>query len=158
MKRSTERTLTTHAGRLPNPANIAEIMEARAGGDQEKFDALVTAGITELVRKQIDLKNDLHSDGEFWKARDRIYYNSRSTGIEMKPVTAGQPPSIVSFQQERRMPEFREFYEVYNANGNIPQCRASPSHPKRSGELSPAPWNTGDKGRSSTRSKWSKLG
>ena len=120
MKRSSERILTTHAGRLPNPGNIAEIMEARTGGDQEKYDGLVTAGIAGLLRKQMDLKNDLHSDGEFWKARDGIYYNSRSTGIEMKPVTAGQPPSIVFFQQERRMPEFRDFYEIYSVNGNIP--------------------------------------
>jgi hypothetical protein len=29
MKRSTERILTTHAGRLPNPDNIAAILHAR---------------------------------------------------------------------------------------------------------------------------------
>ena len=32
MKRSTERILTTHAGRLPNPDTIAAIQKARADG------------------------------------------------------------------------------------------------------------------------------
>ena len=41
MKRSTERILTTHAGRLPNPDNIAAILQARADGDQATFDQLV---------------------------------------------------------------------------------------------------------------------
>ena len=65
MQRSTNRILTTHAGRLPNPSNIGEIMEARANSDQSRFDSLVTAAVADLVRKQRDLKNDIHSDGEF---------------------------------------------------------------------------------------------
>ena len=120
MQRSTQRILTMHAGRLPNPNNIGEIMEARASGDDARFGALVTNGIADLVRKQIELKNDLHSDGEFWKARDGKYYDGRSTGIEMRPVSADAPPSIVFRQQERRMPEFREFYEIYDVMGNVP--------------------------------------
>ena len=95
-------------------------MEARANGDQASFDAWVTAAIADLVRKQRELKNDIHSDGEFWKARDGKYYDSRSSGIEMRPVADDAPPSIVFFQQERMMREFRAFYEVYDAMGNIP--------------------------------------
>ena len=51
MKRSTERILTTHAGRLPNPDNIAVIMKARADGDQVTFDRLMQAGVADRVRK-----------------------------------------------------------------------------------------------------------
>lgn len=40
------------------------------------------------VRKQIELNNDLHSEGEFWKTRDQRDYDSRTTGVEMKPVSA----------------------------------------------------------------------
>ena len=86
MKRSTERILTTHAGRLPHPDNIAAIMHARADGDQVTFDRLMQAGVTDRVRKQMELRNDIHSDGEFWKARDELYYNSRVTGVEMRPL------------------------------------------------------------------------
>jgi len=95
MKRSTERILTTHAGRLPNPDNIVAIQQARASGDQATFDRLVKAGVTDSVRKQMGLRNDIHSDGEFWKARDEQYYNSRVTGVEMQPLQPGEWPSIL---------------------------------------------------------------
>jgi len=45
MKRSTARILTTHAGRLPNPDNIAAIQQARTDGDQATFDRLVKAAV-----------------------------------------------------------------------------------------------------------------
>ncbi len=44
MQRSTQRIVTTHAGRLPNPDNIAAIQHARTTGDQATFDQLVKAG------------------------------------------------------------------------------------------------------------------
>jgi 5-methyltetrahydropteroyltriglutamate--homocysteine methyltransferase len=121
MQRSTERILTTHAGRLPNPDNIAEIMHARDAGDQATFDRLTQAGITDLVRQQMELHNDIHSDGEFWKARDARYYQSRVSGVEMQPLQPGEGPSILMYQQERHMPEFREFYGIYDQLGNIPR-------------------------------------
>jgi hypothetical protein len=33
------------------------------------------AGIVDRVQKQMECRNDIHSDGEFWKARDELYYN-----------------------------------------------------------------------------------
>ena len=121
MQRSTERILTTHAGRLPNPDNIAAIQQARTDNDQATFDRLVQAGVADRVRKQMALRNDIHSDGEFWKARDEHYYHSRVTGVEMLPLQPGEGPSILMYQQERHMPEFREFYAIYDQLGNIPR-------------------------------------
>jgi hypothetical protein len=57
MKRSTEWILTTHAGRLPNLDNIAEIQKARFAGDPATFDQLMEAGVAARVRKQIELHN-----------------------------------------------------------------------------------------------------
>ena len=131
MKRSTERILTTHAGRLPNPDTIAAILQARADADQATFDHLVQAGVADRVRKQMELRNDIHSDGELWKARDEHYYTSRVTGVEMQPLQPGEGPSILVHQQERHMPEFREFYEVYDQLGNIPRpgvVNPTPTH------------------------------
>ena len=108
MKRSEGRILTTHAGRLPNPTHMREILAARAD-DPNKFDELVKKGVAEMVRKQVELKNDIHSDGEFWKARDQMYYDSRATGVTMQPVTADKPAWLLAHQRERQMPEFREF-------------------------------------------------
>src|SRR4029453_7140955 len=119
MKRSESRILTTHTGRLPNPPTMRELLAARAN-DPAKFDELVQGGVADLVRKQMALKNYLPSDGEFWKARAQRYYDSRATGVEMKPVTADKPAWLLAHQPERQMPEFREFYEIYDAVGNTP--------------------------------------
>ncbi len=101
MKRSTERILTTHAGKLPNPNNIAAILQARTDNDQATFDRLVQAGVADRVRKPMAFRNDIHSDGEFWKARDEHYYTSCVPGVAMQPLQAGEGPSILVHQQER---------------------------------------------------------
>jgi hypothetical protein len=54
MQRSEGRILTTHAGRLPNPANIREILAARAN-DPATFDTLMQNGVADMVRKQVEL-------------------------------------------------------------------------------------------------------
>lgn len=63
MKHSIDSTLTTHAGRLPNPSNIGEVVEARNGG-QGKYHDLVKADVEEMVGKRFELQNDIHSDAE----------------------------------------------------------------------------------------------
>ena len=121
MKRSTDRILTTHAGRIPNPSNMAEVQNAKASGDQSKIDEVVTAGIIESIKRQIDLKNDIHSDGEFWKGRDEAYFSSRTTGVESLPITPGNPASMLANMQERHSGEFDDFYAAFDRVGNIPQ-------------------------------------
>jgi 5-methyltetrahydropteroyltriglutamate--homocysteine methyltransferase len=120
MKRSTDRILTTHPGRLPNPENQSEVIQARNAGDQKAFDEQVKTGIAAMVRKQKDLGVDIMSDGEFWKARDQKYYDSRASGLQTRPVKPGEPPSVLIYQRERRMPEFKEFWEIYDRTGNTP--------------------------------------
>ena len=110
MKRSTDRILTTHAGRLPDPSNMGEVVAARTG-DQGKYDELVKAGIVEMVGKQVELKNDILSDGEFWKTRGQGYFDSRLTGVELLPVTDDKPAWLLANQSERCMPEFKDFLD-----------------------------------------------
>jgi 5-methyltetrahydropteroyltriglutamate--homocysteine methyltransferase len=120
MKRNTDRILTTHPGKLPNPDNQAEIMQARRNGDQGKFDELVKTGIAATVRRQKGLGIDILSDGEFWKARDQKYYDSRASGIVTRPLKPGEYGSLSAAQSERRSPEFRRFWEIYDRVGNTP--------------------------------------
>jgi 5-methyltetrahydropteroyltriglutamate--homocysteine methyltransferase len=120
MKRSVGRILTTHPGRLPNPENQDEIVRLRSAGDASGFDALVRDGIAANVRRQQDRGVDILSDGEFWKFRDQKYYASRASGIETRPVKPGEPATILIHQQERRTPEFRRFWEIYDRVGNTP--------------------------------------
>src|SRR5215831_1196230 len=114
MQRSDRRILTTHTGRLPNPPTMRELLAARAN-DPAKFDELMQDGVADLVRKQMALKNDLHSDGEFWKARDQMYTTAAPPGVTMQPVTADKPAWLLAHQRERQMPEFSEFYAIYDA-------------------------------------------
>lgn len=121
MKRSADRILTTHAGRIPNPSNMAEVQKAKASGDQSKVDEVVTAGIIESIKRQVDLKNDIHSDGEFWKGRDEAYFSSRTTGVESLPIIPGKPASMLANMQERHSGDFDDFYAAFDRVGNIPQ-------------------------------------
>jgi 5-methyltetrahydropteroyltriglutamate--homocysteine methyltransferase len=121
MKRSTDRILTTHPGRLPDPPFRDEAQAARAKGDQAKLDELVKRGALEMFAKQREAGIDLMSDGEFWKARDNIYYSSRATGIETRPVKGDEWPSTLGTQRERIGPDFRDFYSAYDRLGNTPR-------------------------------------
>jgi 5-methyltetrahydropteroyltriglutamate--homocysteine methyltransferase len=120
MQRSTNRILTTHPGRLPNPKNYAEVIAAR-GGDETKFRNESVSGIVEMVKKQKDLGIDVLSDGEFWKGRDQQFYDSRVTGIKRLPLKPGESPSLTHDLRERTSPEFKEFYEIYDRVGNTPR-------------------------------------
>ena len=121
MKRSSDRILTTHPGRLPDPANRDAVMQARERDDRAAFEAGVKAGVAEIIAKQREAGVDLMSDGEFWKARDQKYYGSRATGIEAKPLKPGEWPSTLGTQRERTGPQFRDFYSAYDRLGNTPR-------------------------------------
>jgi len=129
LKRSTDRILTTHPGRLPNPDNYAEIMHARRNGDQQRFDELTIAAVQDMIRRQREIGLDILSDGEFWKVRDQRWYDDRCTGVLVRPLKPGEVSfSQVSARREGRMPEFKAFYEIYEQIGNLPMPggRATP--------------------------------
>ncbi len=120
MQRSTDRILTTHPGRLPNPVNHADVVAARTGSDRAKFLDLTKAGVVEMVEKQKQFGVDIMCDGEFWKGRDQQYFDSRVTGITSRPLNPEEPPSMMMMLRERTSPEFSAFYEIYNRLGNSP--------------------------------------
>jgi 5-methyltetrahydropteroyltriglutamate--homocysteine methyltransferase len=121
MKRSDGRILTTHPGRLPDPPVRDEVMQARSSGDRKRFDELLKAGAVEMFARQRAAGIDLMSDGEFWKARDQLYYSSRATGVEALALKPGEWPSTLGTQRERTGPDFREFYAAYDGLGNTPR-------------------------------------
>ena len=57
MKHSTDRILTTHAGSLPRPADILQMIRAKSRGeavDEQKLGARVKEAVAEVVRQQVD--------------------------------------------------------------------------------------------------------
>lgn len=71
MKRSTERILVTHAGTLPRPADLMEMLVAKNDGkayDEATYNKRVRVAVTEAVQKQIDCGVDIVNDGELGKS------------------------------------------------------------------------------------------
>ncbi len=85
MKRSTERVLTTHAGSLPRPETVAQLMIAREQGqpvDAAALDESVGKAVADVVAQQLAAGIDIISDGEMSKIGFANYVKDRLTGFE----------------------------------------------------------------------------
>src|SRR3977135_4178825 len=63
MRRSTERILVSHAGTLPRPPEIVQLMGQGPSGEAE-LSAKLPAAVVAIVRKQVDAGVDIVKDGE----------------------------------------------------------------------------------------------
>jgi 5-methyltetrahydropteroyltriglutamate--homocysteine methyltransferase len=119
VKRSSGRVLTTHAGVLPVPPEFAGIdLEVRNGRpyDQAAYDALRQQAVSRTVGLQRDIGMDVVSDGEHGKSRGYPYYSQRISGIEQRPLKAGEVS--VSVRRTREREEFKEFYDYLQTIDN----------------------------------------
>jgi len=116
MKRSSDRIRTTHAGRLPVSPGL-ENLPVRLYLGEVVDPAVIAEGIAHGIRKQVDLGIDCIGDGEFWKARDFIYYSRHLTGIERRPLRPGETGSTRTNTRERD--EFAQFYKDSDQAGTI---------------------------------------
>ena len=100
MHRSTDRILTTHAGSLPRPPEILELVEGRDQRDVQ-FDQRFADAVGAVVRRQVEMGIDVPTDGEMGRVGFSSYATERLTGFdgERRPMTG---------QVERSM--FPEFY------------------------------------------------
>jgi 5-methyltetrahydropteroyltriglutamate--homocysteine methyltransferase len=107
MKRSTDRILTTHAGSLPRPDDLAAmIRQKQEGGTPDPgFAARVKTAVAEVVRRQAEAGIDIVADGEMGRVGFIPYVNERLTGIEPSPG------EIASYWNESR--EYKAFPEFY---------------------------------------------
>lgn len=104
MKRSDQRILTTHAGSLPRPAEILQLVEGR-----DQREVLAQPGATEaiagairaVVDQQVQAGIDVPSDGELGRVGFSAYATERLSGFDGE----GRP---MQGQVERSM--FPEFY------------------------------------------------
>jgi 5-methyltetrahydropteroyltriglutamate--homocysteine methyltransferase len=80
-----DRILTTHAGSLPRPDDLADMIWARMDGqqvDQGSLRARIDAGVAEVISKQHEAGIDIVSDGELSKTGFSTYVNERFSGFE----------------------------------------------------------------------------
>ena len=118
MKRSTDRTLTTHVGSLIRPAALRAFLSAKeAGGpfDHAAYAKCLKQSVAEVVRKQADIGIDVISDGEFGKAISWAQYALfRLGGFERRPFAGGNP-----FTRGVDRTRFAEFYAELDSRDKV---------------------------------------
>ena len=85
---STDRILTTHAGSLPRPEGLLDLVLAKARGkrvDQAALDRRLASAVTEVVKQQIECGLDVVNDGELSKPNFTDYVLERIAGCEKRP-------------------------------------------------------------------------
>jgi 5-methyltetrahydropteroyltriglutamate--homocysteine methyltransferase len=117
MKRSTNRMLTTHAGRLDGPPEYRAMTMAMMSGKPVDPDAVapkVREAIVEVIRKQAEAGIDIISDGELGKIGFGSvgYYSRRLSGLTTRKLKPGEPAIMTLETGERR--EFADFYKELN--------------------------------------------
>lgn len=131
MKRSTDRILTTHAGRLDGPPEYREMTMAMMSGkpvDMETFKPTVRRGIVDVLRKQAAAGIDVISDGELGKIGfgGIAYYGRRLSGLSSRKLKTGEA-AFMALQTGERI-EFADFYRELPFMGS-PSERAVCSGP-----------------------------
>jgi 5-methyltetrahydropteroyltriglutamate--homocysteine methyltransferase len=101
MKRSTDAILTTHAGSLPRPDDLVDVLYAAENGEAFDTAALqhgVQSAVADSVRQQIEAGIDIVNDGEMSKVSYSTYVNSRLTGFEGRMHVPRRPrPDAAAF-------------------------------------------------------------
>jgi 5-methyltetrahydropteroyltriglutamate--homocysteine methyltransferase len=80
-----DRILTTHAGSLPRPTDLIELMWAKMDGrevDLAQLEDRMRTAVAEVVAKQRDLGIDVISDGEMSKPGFSTYVSDRFSGFD----------------------------------------------------------------------------
>jgi 5-methyltetrahydropteroyltriglutamate--homocysteine methyltransferase len=85
MTDSSDRILTTHVGSLPRSRAVTEVLFAREreeSHDSARDDAVITAAVADVVRRQVEVGIDLVSDGEMSKISYATYIARRLSGFD----------------------------------------------------------------------------
>jgi len=131
MRMSSDHILTSHAGSLPRPDELIEANRARyedKSSDEAKFQSVLGAAVTDVVRRQKEAGIDVPGDGEFGKAMaQRVNYGSwwryswlRLGGLaeggltlyEMEPKRSSPGAVVLTSFGDRR--DRSRFHAAYN--------------------------------------------
>ena len=80
-----DRIATTHAGSLPRPDDLADLIWARLDGgvvDEGVLEARIGSAVVEVVARQREAGIDFVSDGEMSKTGFSTYVNERFSGFD----------------------------------------------------------------------------
>lgn len=119
MQRSVERILTTHAGSLPRPDDLARLMRQKQEGtgvSEAELEEQVSAAVADAVRRQHEAGIDVVSDGEMGKPGFVNYITERLSGF-------GGESSFPPMGDLADFPEYAdELFERRGARIRYPRC------------------------------------
>jgi 5-methyltetrahydropteroyltriglutamate--homocysteine methyltransferase len=123
---STERILTTHAGSLPRPHGLMDMVLAKARGqpiDQAALDSLLKSGVADVVKQQIECGLDIVNDGELSKPNFTDYVSERISGCEKRPGTGFRRLSMTA-RDERKFAAYFAAHprSRYSGGQTLPVC------------------------------------
>jgi 5-methyltetrahydropteroyltriglutamate--homocysteine methyltransferase len=117
MKRSDDRILVSHVGRLsPEDAEFRAMEQRKSRGEEipdETYLPALEAAMAEMVKRQVDIGVDVISDGEAGRFNTFAKYGKRIDGIVYREAKAGEVGARVFDSRERR--EFPQFYKAADA-------------------------------------------
>jgi 5-methyltetrahydropteroyltriglutamate--homocysteine methyltransferase len=108
---STDRILTTHAGSLPRPPDLREMVLAKSRGgtvDQAALDQRLKSAVAEIVQLQLKSGLDSVNDGELSKSNFTDYVRARIAGYEERP--AGERRRLEITARDRT--KFPDYFEA----------------------------------------------
>ena len=105
------RILATHAGVLPRPADLTQMIFARAEGkpyDRVALDARLKDSVASIVRQQVEAGIDCVNDGELSKTTFSNYVRERMAGYEVRHYKPGEGPARLSIgaRDARKFPGY----------------------------------------------------
>ena len=113
MRSSKDRILVSHAGNLPRPTALDELIDggkATKGANSDEYHRRLPAAVKSIVDRQVELGVDVVNDGEYAKAGSYGgYLQERVEGYSAIPVDPGRPPKRAG-TAERDRREFPGFY------------------------------------------------
>jgi len=107
MKCSADRILTTHAGSLPRPADLLDLVQSGdpAALERDGNADRLRGAVKEIVLRQADLGIDVVDDGEYGKPSFVSYINERLSGYEVD-TRSGPRNQWASSREGLSFPEF----------------------------------------------------
>lgn len=107
MKHSADHILTTHAGSLPRPPELLDLVKSgdAAAFEQARNAQSLRTAVSDIVRRQAALGIDVIDDGEYGKPSFVSYINERLGGYEVD-TRAGPRNQWLSSREGRSFPEF----------------------------------------------------
>jgi 5-methyltetrahydropteroyltriglutamate--homocysteine methyltransferase len=109
MKTSTDRIITTHAGSLPRPQALVDLILERENGeavDAAAFEAASADAVDTVVTGQVAAGIDVISDGEMSKPSYTTYIRHRVSGIAPDPRAAARGRDIMMGRDLLAHPDF----------------------------------------------------